>query len=152
MIAKASWALPGRVIPGAIGPAGCVASVPTMDIGRLDQAEPFITKDGSSIKEVAGRVSLATQNQSLAEATIPAGGATDQHFHHVSEEIYLFTSGSGRMRLGTDEAEVRAGDTVVIPPGVEHKLWASPTEDLKLLCCCAPAYRHEDTVITEPPA
>jgi mannose-6-phosphate isomerase-like protein (cupin superfamily) len=123
-----------------------------MEIGRLDQAEPFITKDGSSIKEVAGRVSLATQNQSLAEATVPAGGTTDQHFHHVSEEIYFFTAGSGRMRLGDDEADVRAGDCVVIPPGVEHKLWAAADEDLQLLCACAPAYSHDDTVITEPDA
>jgi mannose-6-phosphate isomerase-like protein (cupin superfamily) len=121
-----------------------------MDIGRLDQAEPFITKDGSTIREVAGRVSLATQHQSLAEATIPAGLSTDQHFHRVSEEIYFFTAGSGRMRLGDDEAEVRAGDTVVIPPGVEHKLWASDGVDLQLLCCCAPAYSNDDTVITEP--
>ncbi len=121
-----------------------------MQIGRLDAAEPFTTKDGSTIREVAGRVSLPTQNQSLAQATVPAGGATDQHYHHVSEEIYFFTAGSGRMRLGEVEAEVRAGDTVVIPPGVEHKLWASESEDLQLLCCCAPAYTHEDTVITEP--
>ena len=123
-----------------------------MQIGRLDQAEPFTTKDGSTIREVAGRVSLPTANGSLAEATVPAGGSTDQHFHRVSEEIYLFTQGSGRMRLGEEEAEVRAGDTVVIPPGVEHKLWAAPDHDLKLLCCCAPAYLHEDTVITEPGA
>lgn len=121
-----------------------------MDIGRLDQAEAFTTKDGSTIREVAGAVSLATQNQSLAEATVPAGGATDQHFHRVSEEIYFFTAGTGRMRLGDDEAEVRAGDTVVIPPGVEHKLWASADHDLQLLCCCAPAYSNDDTVITEP--
>lgn len=123
-----------------------------LPIGRLDAAEPFTTKDGSTIREVAGRVSLPTQNQSLAEATVPAGGSTDQHFHHVSEEIYLFTAGHGRMRLGDVEGDVRAGDTVVIPPGVEHKLWASADEELKLLCCCAPPYSHEDTVITEPEA
>lgn len=123
-----------------------------ISIGRLDAAEPFTTKDGSTIREVAGRVSLPAQNQSLAEATVPAGGTTDQHYHRVSEEIYHFIAGSGRLRLGDVEAEVRAGDTVVIPPGVEHKLWASDDEDLQLLCCCAPAYTHEDTVITEPGA
>ena len=123
-----------------------------MQIGRLDQAEPFTTKDGSTIREVAGRVSLATQNQSLAQATVPAGGTTDQHFHRLSEEIYLFTAGTGRMRLGDEESEVRAGDTVVIPPGVEHKLWAAPDHDLQLLCCCAPTYSNDDTVITEPGA
>lgn len=121
-----------------------------LQIGRLDEAEPFITKDGSTIKEVAGRVSLPTQNQSLAEATVPDGFSTDAHYHHESEEIYHFISGAGRLRLGPDERPVRAGDTVVIPPGVEHKLWADQGVDLVLLCCCAPAYRNEDTVITEP--
>ena len=120
-----------------------------LPIGRLDEAEPFTTKDGSTIREVAGRVSLRTENQSLAQATVPAGTSTDAHYHHVSEEIYHFTSGSGRMRLGDREGHVRAGDTIVIAPGIEHKLWASPDEDLVLLCCCAPAYSNEDTTITE---
>ena len=120
-----------------------------LPIGRLDQAEPFTTKDGSTIREVAGRVSLRTENQSLAQATVPAGTSTDAHYHQVSEEIYHFTSGSGRMRLGDREGHVRAGDTIVIAPGIEHKLWASPDEDLVLLCCCAPAYSNDDTVITE---
>jgi mannose-6-phosphate isomerase-like protein (cupin superfamily) len=120
-----------------------------LHLGRLDAARPFTTKDGSTIREVAGRVSLATENQSLAQATVPAGTATDAHYHHASEEIYHFTAGSGRMRLGDSEGHVRAGDTVVIAPGVEHKLWASTDEDLVLLCCCAPAYSNDDTVITE---
>jgi len=120
-----------------------------LPIGRLDQAEPFTTKDGSTIREVAGRVSLRTENQSLAQATVPAGTSTDAHYHQVSEEIYHFTSGSGRMRLGDREGHVRAGDTIVIAPGIEHKLWASPDEDLVLLCCCAPAYSNDDTTITE---
>ena len=118
-------------------------------VGRLDAAEPFTTKDGSTIREVAGAVSMRTDNQSLAEATVPAGSATDAHYHRVAEEIYHFTAGSGRMRLGDREGHVRAGDTVVIAPGIEHKLWASPDEDLVLLCCCAPAYSNKDTVITE---
>ena len=29
------------------------------------------------------------------------------------------------------------------------KLWNACGEPLKLLCCCAPAYEHSDTVITE---
>ena len=49
-------------------------------------------------------------NQSLAEATAPPGSATIEHFHRTSEEIYLFTGGMGRMRLGDTEGPVRAGD------------------------------------------
>ena len=29
-----------------------------------------------------------------------------------------------------------------------HKLFNPGTEPLVLLCCCAPAYSHEDTVLT----
>src|SRR5215217_7694384 len=82
---------------------------------RLDTTEPFVTKDGSEIRELAGTPTGNSVNQSLAEATVPPGAETEEHYHQASEEIYLFTSGSGRMRLGDEEAEVSAGDTVVIP-------------------------------------
>lgn len=119
-----------------------------MRIERLDRSEPFVTKDGSEIRELAGTATGNSVNQSLAEAVVRAGGETQEHWHRVSEEIYLFTSGSGRMRLGEEEAEVVAGDTVVIPPGTPHKLWATGSEPLELLCCCAPPYSHEDTFFT----
>lgn len=111
------------------------------------QIAPYVTKDGSEIRELAGIPTGNAENQSLAEATVPAGGETEEHYHGVTEEIYLFTSGSGRMRLGDDESDVAVGDTVVIPPGVRHKLWNTGSEPLKLLCCCSPAYSHDDTFL-----
>jgi mannose-6-phosphate isomerase-like protein (cupin superfamily) len=115
---------------------------------RRDDREPFITADGSEIREFAGIPSGNAVNQSLAEATVAPGGDTIEHYHRTSEEIYYFTRGSGRMRLGDAEFDVTAGDCVVIPPGVRHKLWAGDDE-LVLLCCSAPAYSHEDTVLLE---
>lgn len=120
-----------------------------MEIVRREQREAFITADGSSIRELAGIPSGNAANQSLAEAVVPAGGATIAHLHRQSEEIYLFTGGSGRMRLSDEQRPVRAGDCVVIAPGVAHKLWADQDEPLVLLCCCSPAYSHEDTVLLE---
>jgi mannose-6-phosphate isomerase-like protein (cupin superfamily) len=116
---------------------------------RLEDREPFVTADGSSIREIAGVSSGNAVNQSLAEATVPPGAETIEHFHRASEEIYHFTAGAGRMRLGGLEADVRAGDTVVIAPGVPHKLWNTGDEPLVLLCCCSPPYSHEDTVLLE---
>ena len=55
------------------------------------------------------------------------------------------------MILRSDEAAIRAGDCVVIPPGVEHQLVNDGDEPLVLLCCCSPPYSHEDTVITAVP-
>ena len=120
-----------------------------MEIVRRERREPFITADGSSIRELAGIPSGNASNQSLAEAVVPPGGQTVAHLHRRTEEIYLFTRGSGRMRLGDEERPVRAGDCVVIPPGMAHKLWAGERQPLVLLCCCAPAYSHEDTVLLE---
>jgi mannose-6-phosphate isomerase-like protein (cupin superfamily) len=121
-----------------------------MQISKLEELEQFTTLDGSGIREIAGPSWTAAANQSLAEATVPAGGQTAEHFHRQTEEIYYFTAGEGRMRLGDEEADVRAGDCVVIPPGTPHKLWAGEGAPLVLLCCCAPAYSDADTVITEP--
>jgi mannose-6-phosphate isomerase-like protein (cupin superfamily) len=120
-----------------------------MDIVRCEEREAFITADGSSIRELAGIPSGNAANQSLAEAVVPPGGSTTAHFHRRAEEIYLFTCGSGRMLLGNEERQVRTGDCVVIPPGVAHKLWADEREPLVLLCCCAPAYSHRDTILLE---
>ncbi len=119
-----------------------------MQIARLEHREPFVTADGSIIRELAGLPSGNSVNQSLAEATVPPGGATEEHYHRASEEIYLFTAGAGRMRLGGDERAVRAGDCVVITPGTPHKLFNPGSKPLVLLCCCAPAYTHADTVLT----
>lgn len=122
-----------------------------MHVANIEDAEPFVTKDGSTIREVAGAVSLPAVNQSLAEATVPVGGATDEHLHRVTEELYWFVAGSGRMRVDGETRDVRPGDCVVIPPGARHKLVNTGAVPLVLLCCCAPAYTHEDTVITEGP-
>jgi mannose-6-phosphate isomerase-like protein (cupin superfamily) len=119
-----------------------------MDISRLDDAEPFETLDGSTIREIAHPSWTAARNQSLAEATVPPGGKTVAHFHRQAEELYFFTAGRGRMRLGEHEREVAVGDCVVIPAGTEHSLANPGPEPLVLLCCCAPAYSHEDTVLT----
>jgi mannose-6-phosphate isomerase-like protein (cupin superfamily) len=121
-----------------------------MDITRYDDIEPVITKDGSENREWAGRVAAPSVNQSLAEATLPPGGATTEHFHRQSEELYLVTTGTGRLRIEGDEREIGVGDCAVIPPGARHKLWNTGDDVLRVVCACSPAYSHEDTVLTEP--
>jgi mannose-6-phosphate isomerase-like protein (cupin superfamily) len=132
--------------------AGGHATAAIMHRSRLDDAEPFQTLDGSTIREVAHPAWTPARNQSLAEATVPVGGETAAHFHRRAEELYFFTAGRGRMRLGDEQLDVAAGDCVVIPPGAEHALVNTGDEPLVLLCCCAPAYSHDDTVLTGNPA
>jgi mannose-6-phosphate isomerase-like protein (cupin superfamily) len=115
---------------------------------NLTDGESFITADGSAIRELAHPAWTVAENQSLAEASLEPGGETAEHYHPRSEELYYFVAGEGRMRLGDDEAPVAAGDCVVIAPGIPHKLWNTGTARLVLLCCCAPAYSDDDTVMT----
>jgi mannose-6-phosphate isomerase-like protein (cupin superfamily) len=115
---------------------------------NLHQLESFVTADGSAIRELAGPSWTPARAQSLAEATVEPGSATAEHYHPRTEELYYFVAGRGRMRLGQAESEVVAGDCVVIPPGTVHKLFNEGSEPLVLLCCCAPAYSDDDTVLT----
>jgi mannose-6-phosphate isomerase-like protein (cupin superfamily) len=120
-----------------------------MDLKNLNQVPPFITKDGSEIRELLAYRNSSIRNQSLAEARLPVGGSTQEHYHVQTEEIYFITHGTGRIRIDSETREVNVGDAIAIRPGQKHKLWNMGTEPLRLLCCCAPGYEHEDTIITE---
>ena len=120
-----------------------------MDIKNLNEVSSFITKDGSEIRELLAHRNSVIRHQSLAEARLPVGSATQEHYHPQCEEIYYITHGMGKIRIECATREVRAGDAIAIPPGQKHKLWNTGNEPLRLLCCCAPAYENSDTVITE---
>ncbi len=120
-----------------------------MDVKNLNEVPAFITKDGSEIRELLAHRNSAIRNQSLAEARLPVGASTQEHFHPRAEEIYFITAGVGEIHIEGDRRGVKVGDAIAIPPGQRHKLWNTGNETLKLLCCCAPAYEHSDTVITE---
>jgi mannose-6-phosphate isomerase-like protein (cupin superfamily) len=120
-----------------------------MDVKNLDEVPPFITKDGSEIRELLAHRNSSIRNQSLAEARLAVGASTQEHFHPRAEEIYYITHGAGKIRIEGETRAVRAGDAIAIPPGRKHKLWNTGGETLRLLCCCAPTYEDGDTIITE---
>lgn len=114
-----------------------------MTINQLSAQPPFTTKDGSTIRSILDRTNAPVQNQSLAEATVPVGQPTERHYHKLSEEFYFILEGQGTMEIDGDTREVVQGDAILIPPGAWHQITAAQT--LRFLCCCSPAYAHEDT-------
>ncbi len=112
-------------------------------------AEPYITRDGSEIRELCHPNPCGPGNQSLAEARIPPGKTTLLHRHRQSEELYHVTAGAGEMRLGEAWFPIGVGDTLRIDPGTPHQVRNDSEETLVILCCCAPAYAHEDTELLE---
>lgn len=116
---------------------------------NIYSARPFITKDSSIIRSILDKSNAPVKNCSLAEAQLKSGLSTIEHKHDKSEEIYYFTSGRGKMALNGKWFAVKEGDGVLIPAGTKHKLTNTGKNNLKLLCVCAPAYAHDDTMHTE---
>jgi mannose-6-phosphate isomerase-like protein (cupin superfamily) len=114
-------------------------------VRSLEEAEAFTTADGSTIRELLGLPTAPVRNQSLAEATLEPGEATERHYHAEAEEIYYVVEGRGEMELDGERRLVGVGDAVLIPPGAWHQILAWDEGQLRFLCCCAPAYTHEDT-------
>ena len=86
-----------------------------MEVRSLERAEPFVTKDSSTIRELLGLpTSALVRNQSLAEATLGSGQATDRHYHRESEEIYLVLDGEIEIKLGDEVHRLGPRDAVLI--------------------------------------
>lgn len=118
-----------------------------MDIVNIEKVEPFTTKDGSEIRELLAYRNSCIQNQSLAEARLPPGASTTGHRHLKTEEIYYVLEGEGTMQIGDDQQPVGIGDAIAISPGAFHQITNTGQTVLKFLCCCAPCYEHDDTVL-----
>ncbi|MDD2318164.1 MAG: cupin domain-containing protein [Desulfobacterales bacterium] len=118
-----------------------------MMASKYSEVKPYVTRDGSLIRELMHPSVHGNVRLSLAEAVVPAGERTFMHRHRTSEEIYHITQGSGLVTLGEETFPVEAGDSVCIPPNTVHCIENNGNEPLKILCCCAPAYDHEDTEV-----
>lgn len=114
---------------------------------RYQEIPAYETRDGSEIRELMHPAVHGNANQSLAEARVLPGESTALHYHRLSEELYHVTQGAGWMTLGEARFLIEPGDTVLISPGVAHCVEASGEAVLRILCCCSPAYGHDDTVL-----
>lgn len=113
----------------------------------LHEIQPYVTKDGSLIRELMHPRHHGNANISFAQAEIKPGQATTKHMHKTSEEVYYVVRGIGVMSLGDKEFPVAPGDTICIRPNVPHKIENTGHEPLIIFCCCSPPYSHGDTEI-----
>ena len=90
MVAKETWASVAHPI---------AASLETMTVQNLSAQPSFITKDGSTIRSILDRTNAPVENQSLAEARVPADGRTERHYHKIAEELYFILEGAGEIEV-----------------------------------------------------
>lgn len=123
-----------------------------MDVKNIAHIPAFTTLDGSEIRELLAHRNSSIRNQSLAEARLPPGASTTPHYHPKTEEIYYILEGAAVMRIGDESRSVGPGDAIAIPPGIVHQITNTGDTALKFLCCCAPGYEHDDTVLVDESA
>ena len=116
-----------------------------MEVRAYDDAAPFTTTDGSTIRSLLDLSVAPVANHSLAEATLPPGGRTDRHHHKVSEEMYYLVEGQALMEIDGEERAVRAGDAILIPVGAWHQITNAGADDMRMIVTCAPPWTAEDT-------
>lgn len=135
-----------RLYVGVSGSGG--RRLRAVEVRSRDDAEPFTTADGSTIRVLLDRDAGGAAHQSLAEATLAPGQATERHYHALTEELYVLLGGEGEMEVDGERRHVAPGDAILIPPGAWHQIRAGSTA-LRFLCCCAPPYSHDDTYFSK---
>jgi mannose-6-phosphate isomerase-like protein (cupin superfamily) len=115
-----------------------------VEVRSRDLAEPFTTKDGSTIRVLLDAQLGGAAEQSLAEAWLEPGQETDRHYHARAEEIYVVLDGEAEMEVEGDRGRVGPGDAILIPAGARHQIRAGEAP-VRFLCCCAPPYSDADT-------
>ena len=118
-----------------------------MKIVNRKDVVPFVTLDGSTIREIFAYRNSALKNLSLAEAVVRPGKETSLHYHTKAQELYYILRGRGRIRVGKKSALVKKDDTILIMPKQKHKIRNIGKNSLVFLCTCSPSYEHRDTCV-----
>jgi len=78
----------------------------------------------------------------------PDGHVPGMHVHPVQEERFEVVEGTMHFRMGRKKVIAKAGDVVVVPPGVRHKFANAGDEEARVRVEVRPALRMENLLET----
>lgn len=81
-------------------------------------------------------------NLTLSKTILSPWQETSGHLHSGLEEVYFFQSGNGRMQLDDEFMKVTAGDVVLIPEGIFHKVYNDSSEEVLTFICVFQSYER----------
>ena len=94
----------------------------------LELLDIKVTQDGGSVRYLEGaKYGLAT---SIYHSEIVPGSGPPPHTHPYTE-FFVLNEGQGQFHVGTATFDARAGDTVIVPPGVVHSFVNNGTTTLR---------------------
>jgi mannose-6-phosphate isomerase-like protein (cupin superfamily) len=112
-------------------------------IVKSDELKEYLTPERCFIYENCG-ISTENLNVSIARARVEPGVSTKTHHLIGVQEIYLITQGQGKVNIESiDPANVKEGDTVIIPAGKKQRITNTGKTDLIFYCICTPAFTQD---------
>ena len=106
------------------------------EIVKANSLEEVLTAERCFIAE-----NYSSRGISVALARVQPRVTTVAHHLKGVDEIYLVTSGWGKVNVGDLEpTEVGAGDVIVIPAGTSQRITNIGKADLVFYCICTPKF------------
>ena len=102
----------------------------------LGEAKQMGLKGRRSLEIVSGEKGSDAVTLRLVEIPVPQPGDAPRiaHYHQGFEECIYVLEGEGNTWTESGEHPLKAGDTILIPPGEKHFTRNTGNEPLKLLC------------------
>jgi mannose-6-phosphate isomerase-like protein (cupin superfamily) len=114
-------------------------------IVKASSLNEYLTPEHCIIAE-----NYACKDVSIARAAVKPGITTVPHYLKGVQEIYIITSGQGKVAIGDIEpTDVAEGDVVIIPPMTSQKITNTGKTDLVFYCVCTPRF-IQDCYFSEP--
>lgn len=121
-------------------------SVPVLHESQVEELD----LPGRRFRWLVADSGIASGQCSACVIRVPPGERVrPAHSHPHSEEVIYIMSGSGRVLVDGEVAEVRMGSTVLFPQGAVHMLHNTGTEEMKVVCFFAPATTLDNYKIHE---
>jgi quercetin dioxygenase-like cupin family protein len=100
-------------------------------------------RTGQRVRFVRTARDTGGERLELECVSAPSHEREPEHVHPGQENIFEIHSGALRFRISGAERVVRAGERVVIPPGVPHHFWVESQEEARYLQEFRPALKTE---------
>ena len=108
--------------------------------------------DWGQISWMVGAEEMPGAEQTFGVVTIQPGRRNPLHLHPNCEELLYVMAGTCDHRLGDELYQLRRGDVIRIPRGVQHGAQCTSAEPLVAVISCSSADRQDETLEAGGPA
>ena len=117
-----------------------------MFVKNINECPEFTANDGCKIREWLHPENDSVElPYSIAMATVEAGQQSYKH-KLAQTEVYLITSGQGRMHINEEEQFVTAGDSIMIPSRCVQWIENIGKEALRFIAIVNPPWTDKDDI------